>query len=245
MNNKTIPPAQLWLGSQNATREIIENYLQTIFCAHNACHTCHVCIQIRNKQHASITWISPEKNYTLEQLEPLFHTISFTLNDNEHYFFIIEKADTLTTACANKLLKPMEEPPQGYHFILTAEYKDQVLPTIFSRCTIHTATEKNILPEDNFLVESLTSKLLSPIEFAKVLDTINPTEQESLRFLDDIFAYWIYYYKNKSTVKNQRHVEHIITLLKKAYMQLPMPGSCTFFWHNIYLQINELQVLSL
>ena len=49
--------------------------------------------------------------------------------ENQHYFFVIQKADLLTLACSNRLLKPIEEPPAGYHFIFLSESLDQIIPT--------------------------------------------------------------------------------------------------------------------
>ncbi|MEO1311728.1 MAG: DNA polymerase III subunit delta' [Pseudomonadota bacterium] len=47
---------------------------------------------------------------------------------------IIDKADELNVAAANALLKTLEEPPVGAHFILLADAPSRVLPTVRSRC---------------------------------------------------------------------------------------------------------------
>lgn len=49
---------------------------------------------------------------------------------------IIIAADRLNTKTGNALLKILEEPPEGVHFILTTEQLSQVLPTITSRTSI-------------------------------------------------------------------------------------------------------------
>src|SRR6266436_289671 len=136
----TLPPAQLWIGQHTNALKEVESFLQTILCKNSSCNTCITCMQIREKQHHAIMWLHPEKNYTVDQFEDVFNILSYQLQPDEHFFFIIQKADFLTPTCANKLLKPMEEPPRGYHFILIAERTEQILPTIRSRCVTHTLT---------------------------------------------------------------------------------------------------------
>lgn len=50
-------------------------------------------------------------------------------------WIIIRNADLLRTEAANRLLKTLEEPGPNVFFLLTAESKESVLPTILSRTT--------------------------------------------------------------------------------------------------------------
>ena len=202
-------------------------------------------MQIRDKQHHAMMWLYPDKTYTIEQFDDLFATIAFRLEDNQLFFFIIQKADALTVTCANKLLKSIEEPPAGYHFILLTERTDQLLPTIISRCITHifsapdTATTIHPL-FTSFTTSSLNKKHIS--DFSKLLDTNTINERESIELLDEILRYWIIAYKtNIDAPKDEhKHIPAIISVLKNAYTQLPMPGSCTTFWRNLYLQMTTI-----
>lgn len=49
---------------------------------------------------------------------------------------VILSADRLNARTANALLKTLEEPPEGVHFILTSERVSSVLPTIVSRASV-------------------------------------------------------------------------------------------------------------
>ena len=49
---------------------------------------------------------------------------------------IIDAADDLERGGANALLKSLEEPPVGTHFLLISHASDRLLPTIRSRCQI-------------------------------------------------------------------------------------------------------------
>jgi DNA polymerase-3 subunit delta' len=192
-------------------------------------------MQIKEKQHHALMWLHPEKNYTLDQFDDLFATLSLQLQPDELFFFIIQKADFLPSTCANKLLKPMEEPPRGYHFILLAEHADQILPTIASRCITHVlatqATNATIHP----LVEVFTKKMVASNEFAKILDAATINERESIELFDQILNYWFTEYHKNKNGKNMQ----LITQLQKAQLQPPMPGSSVTFWRNLYLQMHD------
>jgi len=187
-------------------------------------------MQIREKQHHALMWLHPEKNYTIDQLDDLFTTLTYQLQPDEHFFFIIQKSDFLTPACANKLLKPMEEPPRGYHFILLAEHAEQILPTIRSRCIVYTLNNSSAPHTNHPLYECFTTQLPDPYEFSKILDGSPINERETTELLDAILHYWFTTIHKKSTITPH------ITTLQQAQLQPPMPGSSTTFWRNLYLQ---------
>ena len=138
-----IPPAQLWIGKPLALHDITTKYLQQQLCSNNGCGVCTTCFQIKQEQHHAALWLQPEKTqYTIATLDPIFKTISYALAPDQPFFIIIQKADLLTQLCANSLLKSLEEPPAGYHFILLAEREDQILPTIHSRCVVKQFKDK-------------------------------------------------------------------------------------------------------
>ena len=63
---------------------------------------------------------------------------SLTLKSYEggYKVMIIWMAEKMNIACANKLLKLIEEPPEKTLFILIAEDEEQIISTIKSRCQI-------------------------------------------------------------------------------------------------------------
>lgn len=50
---------------------------------------------------------------------------------------IIEQAEKMRKESANALLKTLEEPPEGVHFILVVEEQAKLLPTILSRAVVY------------------------------------------------------------------------------------------------------------
>ncbi|HEV2601119.1 MAG TPA: hypothetical protein VGT41_02370 [Candidatus Babeliales bacterium] len=235
----TIAPATLWVGSHEAAMEQLIVYLQTVFCVHKGCGVCHICLQINDQQHHSITWLAPEKQYTLEQIDLIFKTIVFALGDGQHHFFVIQKADFLTPACANRLLKSMEEPPAGYHFILLAERQEQLLPTVRSRCIIRllqsTTSETVYQP---LLVSFTQIGVERAAEFLKLIDQSKINERETLQLLDQLLAYWLERSKDGLIAKDKKqydYAQRMLTVLKNGYALLPMAGGSKIFWKNLYM----------
>ena len=208
------------------------------------CSVCFTCRKIQEQQHESILWLCPEKQYAIDDLKVIFSTISFALEPHHHFFFVLQKADMLTATCANALLKSLEEPPAGYHFILLAQRAELILPTIKSRCLIHLLqSQKEHAPLTALLPFFTSTSFHDPIAFSKELESSNPSEWESLTLLDQLILFWSDHYK-KSILANDekklKQAEQMIGHLKKALLQPPMPGSGKLFWKNLFLQIKQL-----
>ncbi len=232
-------PAQLWLGTHSQLALEALSYLQQQFCPHGCCGICTSCTQIYDKQHHALLWIAPEKQYTLETLEPIRTTCAYALERNEHFFFVLERAELLSVPCQNSLLKIIEEPPVGYHFILLASGKDPILPTIQSRCVIkqwacngHTSTH----PLFTFFS---TSTEQDPGQLLKILEEHKPNEQESAALINQLLHFWLTEFKRTAhDLASRRHkqTQQIIHILNRGLLNLPMPGGSALFWKNIYLQ---------
>ncbi len=236
-NTHTLPPAQLWVGNHSILVDEVTSYLQNIFCDHNKCNSCTTCLHIAQQQHHAITWVAPEKTYTLEHLEPIFTTISYSLEQNSHHFFIICNADLLPAICANKLLKSIEEPPKGYHFILLTERKENVIDTIRSRCMITEFTSKTgIIKHEQLFSCFATLQKTDPITFARILDQSKITEHETTDLLDALISHWSEQYKQTTDQKQVQLIKTIIEYITESYKILPMPGGSKLFWRNFYMK---------
>jgi len=236
----TTHSAQLWIGPHNNLVEHALLFLQKTFCEKKGCLHCVTCKHIQEKQHHAIKWYYPEKQYTLEPIQDILATIAFKLNQSQLFFFVIQKADFLTPACANRLLKSIEEPPAGYHFLLLAERKEQLLPTIRSRCIIRSfpASHQTGLHANLFAYFTKTN-IFSPGAFLKTLDQTGINERETTELLDELFVYWGTEYTNavQSDQKEKNNKsKQLLALLIQAAKKPPMPGSSKLFWRNLFLQ---------
>lgn len=237
MNKMQVPQTQLWIGSSDNLDTEVTRYLQQFFCMQQGCLICATCKQIHNKQHYGALWITPEKGYTLDTLSVIQERIAFTLPDDQAVFFIVQKADFLTQQCANSLLKIIEEPPRGYHFILCAQRKEFILPTIISRCIIRLFGKQDNLQSHKTLYAYFTAATSqNPSAFLKEMQSTSITEYESLELVDQLLAYWIEQNMHMPSPKNSKKMQ----LFKQALLTPPMPGSSKLFWKNLFLQYYDI-----
>jgi DNA polymerase III delta prime subunit len=236
-------PAHLWVGQHERVVPTCKRFLQQYFCAQKGCATCMTCTQIEQEQHHAIMWLSPEKGYTIEHIALIADTIIFQLDQGAHYFFIIQKADFLSPLCANRLLKVLEEPPAGYHFILLAQRPDSILPTIRSRCVIQTFPTLTDTRTHSTLFSFFTSKKLDPFLLHELLESSKINERESIELLDELIAFWLKHAKSslqQGIISDYQYAQKACAVFTHATLQPPMPGSSKLFWKNILLQLHQL-----
>lgn len=240
-NTGHLPPAQLWVGPHNTLLEETYRYLQKLLCKHGGCYSCTICNQIMQQQHHAVSWLYPEKQYTLDQLKTISSTLAFSLDEGAIFFFVIQKAHALTAASSNQLLKSIEEPPTGYHFLLLADKVDTILPTVRSRCIIKTWYDQNSNTQHQAIIDCFIKKnTVAPSAFTSILDASKVNEHETKEIIEVLLAHWGQQYK-KALVKNNTDATslalHMIEHLKQAIVMPPMPGSSKLFWKNLFLQI--------
>lgn len=243
-NNITRPflaPALLWVGDAEILKEETKKFLQKRWCAANGCGRCSLCHAIDAEQHYNVRWFCPDGWYKREDLADLFTTIILSLEQGQEYFFIIQKADCLPAACFNSLLKSIEEPPPGYHFIFCAQRTNDVAATIRSRCIVHQFSQS--MP--SLLANPLASLFIAmrrttPHEFLQILDQADPNEQITIELLDALAGHWLSQYK-KATAENNhtlaKQSESMIVLLKEALEEPPMSGSSSLFWKQFFMAV--------
>ena len=242
MNNtvtQPCSPAYLFVGSKQTIEQETVTFLQNHFCQQSGCNNCVTCQQIIEKQHYGTLWIEPEKRYTLDAIEIIFKRTALALDADQSCFFVVTRADFLNAACANSMLKLVEEPPPGYHFIFLAERPAQVLPTIRSRCTQKTFTQKGDDSQLPPLVQQFMRLDADPLAFSKEIASCSMTEQECVMYLDELLAYWIAVYKRtlqSDNLQQQTTAKAMVTVFKNALKHPPAPGSAKLFWKNLFLQ---------
>ncbi|HJZ22881.1 MAG TPA: hypothetical protein VJ201_00325 [Candidatus Babeliales bacterium] len=249
INKESLAPAYLFIGPTDNVIEFTHHELQRLFCSYaqeNGCLTCATCMAIRTHQYYDLRWYNPEKkSYVQETIEDVFSTISLALNPGQHLFFVFQDAHMLTAITANSLLKSIEEPPAGYHFIFLTNYPRQILPTITSRCVSHV-----IMPTSQDHGEHLqlynfftTISPQNPNAFLAVIEKLGITEAESVELIDNILLFWLKKYKHERvnmgqvSFGTQRTLDHI----SWAAEHPPMPGSAKLFWKNLFMQMDGIR----
>lgn len=237
-----IPPAQLWIGSAAQMQQQIIAYVQSQLCTQQGCGTCTTCRHIAQQQQHNVCWVLPEKNqYSKADCEIIAQKSAFMLEPGELFFFILPFAELLTPSSANSLLKLVEEPPQGYHFIFCAERPGMLLPTIISRCVVTTfSTEERTERATTFLQlfkEPHAEKLGA---FSKLYETAAVTEQTTSLLLDELLLFWRDACGAGDDSLQNGRAQSIITHITDAYQRLPMPGSAKLFWRNLFIKMLDL-----
>jgi DNA polymerase III subunit delta' len=91
----------------------------------------------RRGTHPDLTWVTPSGASELlvgDIDEAVVGAVAHTPFEARRRVFVIEAAGTMNDQAANRLLKTLEEPPAFAHLILLAEHREDVLPTVASRC---------------------------------------------------------------------------------------------------------------
>ena len=77
-----------------------------------------------------------KRNVTVDQIRAMQQRLTTRPTLGERRAIIIDPADDMEKSAVNALLKSLEEPPQGTHFLLIAHQPGRLLPTIRSRCRV-------------------------------------------------------------------------------------------------------------
>src|SRR6056297_3730902 len=136
-----ISHAYLFTGNNGLGKsEMAGEFAQAIFCENNiadGCGECLSCKKIEHGNHPDFHKIMVEedhKNILIDQIRDLQKEISYKPYESDHKVYIIDQAERMTIQAQNSLLKTLEEPPEYAIIILTNENKNELIPTIVSRC---------------------------------------------------------------------------------------------------------------
>ncbi len=251
-------PAKLFVGKDTVIQTYAQHFLQREFCKqnHETLDTlsdcfCISCRMIKNRQHASLMWVSPEKDYTVSHIDEVIDNARFALDEHARFFFVLDKAHTLTTAAANRLLKLLEEPPAGYHFLLLANNKNALLPTIISRSYVVTLSQ-DVDQEYKHPLVAFFSDAHNRNDvntFEQIIKKNAPTESESIELVNTLVEYFIREYSHtltkEYTQQGQQEIDYLQKILKYLHLLLkkpPQAGSSEIFWRMMFLTFPQKQL---
>lgn len=130
-------------GEAGVGKKTFADYMaMQMLCQSNSgipCGVCKSCRMAENSAHPDIIKITPggkSGNYRVDDLRPVAADAAVASNEGGYKVYIIPGIDKALAAAQNILLKIFEEPPNHVIFIMTAEEKKNVLPTILSRAVV-------------------------------------------------------------------------------------------------------------
>ena len=132
--------AYLISGERGVGKKTLARYMAAqILCETGTgepCGVCKSCRMIKNDAHPDFITVSAggkSGNYLADDLRAIISDSSVAPNEGERKIYFLPRADRSLPAAQNALLKIVEEPPPHVLFIMTAESKERILPTILSR----------------------------------------------------------------------------------------------------------------
>ncbi|MDA8140023.1 MAG: DNA polymerase III subunit delta' [Desulfobacteraceae bacterium] len=141
LHKGAVPHALLFTGSAGIGKRTTARHLamalncQATATAIRPCQQCRACHQIAHGNHPDIIEVAPIKGVLrIDQVRRLLSTLAMRPFSAGQRVVILSDAQTLNTEAGNALLKVLEEPPAGTILILTALQRNDLLPTIASRC---------------------------------------------------------------------------------------------------------------
>lgn len=108
------------------------------------CGKCKACMEVAALTHPDLIVLRKGEHLDpsaeaktvipVDDIKAMIGMVSLQGFQGNKHIVIIRHAEDMNQAAQNKLLKTLEEPPEGTHFLLTCVNADQLLPTIVSRC---------------------------------------------------------------------------------------------------------------
>jgi DNA polymerase-3 subunit delta' len=93
--------------------------------------------RVARDAHPDLTWVTPSgaaEMLVSDVDEPVVAAAARTPFESTRRVFVIEAVDAMNDQAANRMLKTLEEPPAFAHLLLLTDRREDVLPTIASRC---------------------------------------------------------------------------------------------------------------
>jgi len=91
-------------------------------------------LEQKSKNHYHRINITGAREIRIISIREIKKISSLTITEGFYKVFLISNADELNNEASNSFLKILEEPPERTIFILTTSRKENLLPTIVSRC---------------------------------------------------------------------------------------------------------------
>ena len=129
--------AYLFHGPAGAGKRAVARAFAAALLADGAENPAEAAARVMSGAHPDLTWVTPSgasEMLVADVDEPVVAAAARTPFESRRRVFVIERAETMHDATANRLLKTLEEPADFVHLILLTSRPGEVLPTVVSRC---------------------------------------------------------------------------------------------------------------
>jgi DNA polymerase III subunit gamma/tau len=168
----SLPNAFLFVGirgtGKTTTARVLAKTLNCHFLSGaNPCNECPSCLAIMRGSSFDVKEIDMATNRGIDDVRALQEAVQYAASGGKFRVIIMDEAHQMTNQAASALLKILEEPPRNVIFILATTEINKILPTIRSRCQVHSFKR---------ISEDLVVNRLSSIYYT--LSEKEPTEEQ-------------------------------------------------------------------
>ena len=193
-----------------------------------ACQQCKACLLRKSGSYPDHLLLSSEnKTLGVDDIRRGNAFLEKTAHLGKVKTILIPKAQVMTIAAANALLKTLEEPSDNSYIVLIAEEIDSLLPTIISRCAVYAIRPMvgdALLKQLNLSNNSSVNGILNDNAFVNLSQLPELTEDDTLKAFNlfkHYFVEYLYEGKNEEKVLNQLiDNKHSIRWLEKITCNL-------------------------
>jgi DNA polymerase-3 subunit delta' len=136
-----IPHALIFSGPEGVGKRFAADvFAKAMFCTGIAaipCGSCETCLKIERNTFPDLIPVGIAEGRTrivIDQMREIERVVAYHSFSGRGRLIIIDPADLMTEDSSAAILKTLEEPPAGTHFILVTSRASSLPPTILSRC---------------------------------------------------------------------------------------------------------------
>lgn len=232
-----LPHALLFTGPEGiGKRRVAEFLAKALLCASadKPCGTCGSCRLVAEGKHPDLMIVEADgERIKIDRIRELIRDFAFSPLMGTGRVVLIPEAHALNPAAANALLKTLEEPPAGTHFLLVTHSPGWIPRTIVSRCQIvrfrplSRSDLQEILQEQEVQADSeLLDWAMGSVRRALTLSELRKTIPALERLMDLRSPYSAEQaYTLAKTVAEEEKIEPVLqVLLSEAHQELTASG---------------------
>ncbi|MDA1353071.1 MAG: hypothetical protein O3A01_01210 [bacterium] len=228
LNTGNLPNGLVLASAQDADRETAAHYIgMGALCdteTPGPCGTCSHCIRAKKGAHPDYYFHPFESAIKVEDIRTIRTAIQYGPTEAKSMMVILHNAHEMTASAQNALLKSLEEPPAGVHFILTTDNAMKLLSTIRSRSFL--LDIPSVAPGSQIPIDQLPVAYSPLPEFMLKSDSAKLDYAQELasdkEFVRSVLLHWLYDASRSATMDEigSKRLELIISTLSNMQYNL-------------------------